>query len=124
MSLIKTIGELSDYANSVGGLLRLKRREEKWVHVDEWIALNHQVKELEESTRKLEAELENAKKAVEWHEKREWTLGQLTGDLEEKIAVALKILDDFWIDYLKGSYDEVKLVERLRLVLTTKETEK
>jgi hypothetical protein len=45
MSLVKTIGELSDYANSVGGLLRLKRREEKWVPIDEWIALNLQVKQ-------------------------------------------------------------------------------
>jgi hypothetical protein len=51
MSLVKTIGELSDYANSVGGLLRLKRREEEWVHVDEWIALNTQIRELEKQSK-------------------------------------------------------------------------
>lgn len=42
----KTAGELSDYANKVGGLLRLKRREEKWIPLEVYQKLEADNKKL------------------------------------------------------------------------------
>jgi hypothetical protein len=99
MSLVKTIGELSDYANSVGGLLRLKRREEKWVHIDEWISLNQQVKEL---TEKLVDALSDADKRISIHKQEfddcQEMLAKVTyeNDIKgEKLFEANKIIDAF-----------------------------
>jgi hypothetical protein len=104
MSLVKTIGELSDYANSVGGLLRLKRREEKWVSIVEWIALNQQVKEL---TEKLVEALSDADKRIGIHKQEAQKLEvenemmnrdniafeKRNIELEAKFVEANKILD-------------------------------
>ena len=86
MSLVHTIGELSDYANSVGGLLRLKRREEEWVSVEEWLNLNKQIKELETENKQLKERNRNQRHTI-----------QLEQDLQQKyknkIIKALEIIN-------------------------------
>jgi hypothetical protein len=37
--------------------------------------------------------------------------------LQAKVEAANKIIDAFWAEYLSGSYDEVKLIECLRVCL-------
>ena len=86
MSLVHTIGELSDYANNVGGLLRLKRREEEWVSVEEWLNLNKQIKELETENKQLKERNRNQRHTI-----------QLEQDLQQKyknkIIKALEIIN-------------------------------
>jgi uncharacterized protein YigA (DUF484 family) len=116
MSLVKTIGELSDYANSVGGLLRLKRREEKWVSIVEWIALNQQVKEL---TEKLVEALSDADKRIGIHkqeaQKLEVELEQANAHVE-----SLQGIVKWRAEELEQAKQEVKLWKKNRNIYVEK----
>ena len=107
MSLVHTIGELSDYANNVGGLLRLKRREEEWVSVEEWLNLNKQIKELEAENQQLKNDVKSISTIEETYFKA-WK------ESEKQIAKANTILGDCKYESWE-SFEEV--IERLRSVL-------
>jgi hypothetical protein len=91
----KTLGDLNDYSESVGGLLRLRRREEKWVPLVD--------------AQKLESE--NA--IMNEHN---ICLEQENVELNKKLIEANKILDEEK-EFLTPS------LKRLRMYLTMKETE-
>ena len=69
--------------------------------------------------KELEVQLAYANNSVDWHEKREWEIGEHAGDLEHKIAEANKILNDFTVLTFADSFraDGIKWLDRLRKCL-------